>query len=288
MGRDPDPTHYAALGLRPGATASEVRDAYRELAKQFHPDRNPGDPAAKARFQQISDSYALLRGARRPAAGSLPARPRAPRPGTVGTVTTVADLQRGSALWVRPDGILVAPDRTVRLRPSTPGSMYPSVDNTVRVDCRADGFHVFMPPQPSMRWPLSAAADTGGLAVAALWVGDRQEDHGATAPRMPLRLLGGTIAEMTVDERGWASMEALTVDPVGHWFVDGAEPLHAEPHPATPLRVMRDAVGYWVHSELPPHRWTPGEQPQPSRRVVVAGAILGGIDVTGDPGTATA
>ncbi|KAG1705070.1 hypothetical protein DVH05_005094 [Phytophthora capsici] len=47
---------YNTLGLTRGASAQEVKKAYRKLALQFHPDKNP-DPAATAKFQQLSAAY---------------------------------------------------------------------------------------------------------------------------------------------------------------------------------------------------------------------------------------
>jgi len=52
--------YYTLMGLRPEATEEEVRKAYRRLALQWHPDRNPGDPRAAERFREISEAYAVL------------------------------------------------------------------------------------------------------------------------------------------------------------------------------------------------------------------------------------
>ena len=52
----PTPT----LGLSRSATAEDVRSAYRKLAKQYHPDMNPGDKAAEARFKAVSSANDLL------------------------------------------------------------------------------------------------------------------------------------------------------------------------------------------------------------------------------------
>ena len=51
---------YIVLGVRHGASDSEIRRAYRRLARQFHPDINPGDRAAAVRFRQILDAYETL------------------------------------------------------------------------------------------------------------------------------------------------------------------------------------------------------------------------------------
>ncbi|MBV8337877.1 MAG: J domain-containing protein [Alphaproteobacteria bacterium] len=53
-------TPYEVLGVKPDASADEIRKSYRKLAKQFHPDLNPGKPEAEARFKSISAAYDLL------------------------------------------------------------------------------------------------------------------------------------------------------------------------------------------------------------------------------------
>jgi DnaJ-class molecular chaperone len=54
------PTPYEVLGVDRNASADEIRKVYRQLAKAFHPDLNPGKPAAEARFKAISAAYDLL------------------------------------------------------------------------------------------------------------------------------------------------------------------------------------------------------------------------------------
>lgn len=51
---------YAAIGVEPTASQAKIRDAYREMAAKFHPDRNPGDPVAAKKFQEITDAYSVL------------------------------------------------------------------------------------------------------------------------------------------------------------------------------------------------------------------------------------
>jgi DnaJ-class molecular chaperone len=53
-------TPYQVLGVAPGAGADDIRKAYRKLAKQFHPDLNPGKPEAEARFKSVSAAYDIL------------------------------------------------------------------------------------------------------------------------------------------------------------------------------------------------------------------------------------
>ena len=52
--------HGAGLDLRPDATNAEIKRNFRKLAKQFHPDRNPGNADAEERFKLINESYEQL------------------------------------------------------------------------------------------------------------------------------------------------------------------------------------------------------------------------------------
>src|SRR5512142_39109 len=51
---------YAVLGIKPTASPEEIKRAYRRLARRYHPDINPGDPAAEQRYQQIALAYETL------------------------------------------------------------------------------------------------------------------------------------------------------------------------------------------------------------------------------------
>jgi DnaJ-class molecular chaperone len=55
-----DKDYYRIMEVTPGATEDELRRAYRRLALQWHPDRNPGRPQAAERFKEISEAYAVL------------------------------------------------------------------------------------------------------------------------------------------------------------------------------------------------------------------------------------
>ena len=52
--------YYEVLGVKKNATDEELKKAYRKLAKQNHPDLNPGDKAAEARFKEINEAYEVL------------------------------------------------------------------------------------------------------------------------------------------------------------------------------------------------------------------------------------
>ncbi|PRZ32751.1 molecular chaperone DnaJ [Antricoccus suffuscus] len=57
--------YYAALGVSKDASTSEIKKAYRKLASQSHPDKNPGDAAAETRFKEVSEAYDVLGNAKR-------------------------------------------------------------------------------------------------------------------------------------------------------------------------------------------------------------------------------
>ena len=58
LGSEPD--YWAVLGLEPGASAAELKRAFRQQARRWHPDLNPGDPTAEEHFKSINAAYAVL------------------------------------------------------------------------------------------------------------------------------------------------------------------------------------------------------------------------------------
>ena len=56
----PKRDYYDTLGVNKGASLDEIKRAFRKIALASHPDRNPGDAAAEARFKEATEAYAVL------------------------------------------------------------------------------------------------------------------------------------------------------------------------------------------------------------------------------------
>src|SRR5262245_38422560 len=52
--------YYSTLGVPKTASESEIKKAYRKLARKYHPDLNPGDKSAEANFKQVNEAHEVL------------------------------------------------------------------------------------------------------------------------------------------------------------------------------------------------------------------------------------
>ena len=52
--------YYEILGVKKGASDKEIKQAYRKLARKYHPDVNPSDQSAEAKFKEINAAYEVL------------------------------------------------------------------------------------------------------------------------------------------------------------------------------------------------------------------------------------
>jgi len=80
--------YYEILGVSRDATDGDLKKAYRQLALQYHPDRNPGDAKAEERFKEISEAYSVLSDPEK--------RAHYDRFGTAGVAVDVSDLGFGT------------------------------------------------------------------------------------------------------------------------------------------------------------------------------------------------
>ena len=93
------PDYYALLGVEPDATTAQIKKAYRKLARLHHPDTNPGDPQAAARFRDITEAYDTLTDPNRREAYDR-TRPR-PRPTRGSKLTEPGPGSRTASLLVQ-------------------------------------------------------------------------------------------------------------------------------------------------------------------------------------------
>jgi molecular chaperone DnaJ len=82
--------YYEVLGVNRNATEQELKSAYRKLALQYHPDRNPGDHSAEEKFKEINEAYGVLSNAE--------SRSRYDRFGHAGVGSSAS-----SGAWAAPD-----------------------------------------------------------------------------------------------------------------------------------------------------------------------------------------
>ena len=52
--------YYEVLGIGTGASQDEIKKAYRKMAKQYHPDVNPGNAEAEQKFKEVNEAYSVL------------------------------------------------------------------------------------------------------------------------------------------------------------------------------------------------------------------------------------
>ena len=106
--------YYKALGVPKDATGDEIKKAYRKLAREHHPDTNPGDAEAEERFKEISEAYDVLvrrpsgarsttrRGALFGAGGFRRPAPGGRRPAAAASASTSATCSAGRRPGRRP------------------------------------------------------------------------------------------------------------------------------------------------------------------------------------------
>lgn len=291
---------YRLLDVPVGVADEALRQAFKTLARRAHPDINPHDPGAEARFKRIQAAFfaiskwplsrqAMARSAaspatapaHRPAAPPRPAAPRAtPRPRREPRLVW---MEPGAILWVSEAALLVAPDRTCTLDPAAAVSLSETRERTVAVTRLVDGYEVRLHDRPESRWSISTRRD--GLAVSSLTIGGRAQRasgrHQASGgAHLPHELLGSSVADVPLGARRFTVLSALRINRDGEVWLDRTESVCNEPTFTTPVRVELFADGYHVHSDIPYPRWPRGQlDAQDGRWLEVTAADLGGTVV---------
>jgi hypothetical protein len=104
---------YRTLGLKPGASRDEVRQAHRDLVQVWHPDRFAGNERLREKadrnVQRINEAFALLRDVDLPAGMSV-----GPVRASIGVILDLGDLVQGTATYQRPRApVRRGPRRTI-------------------------------------------------------------------------------------------------------------------------------------------------------------------------------
>lgn len=186
----PPPDYYAILGVSPAATDDEIRVAYRDLARRFHPDRNPGDPVAAERFAMVQAAYEALRdpesrsmydrirGAAAPTAEPPPTGPRE----LVPTPVPLTPFERFARAFPPPPPAAPAPPpRRPRPRPGEEEAFWMTAFGLPPPEIVGERFQAFPAPAPPPPPPPRApAAPPAPARARAPW-------EGRTGPTEPPR-----------------------------------------------------------------------------------------------------
>ncbi|RMH61413.1 MAG: J domain-containing protein [Bacteroidetes bacterium] len=97
--------YYKVLGLSEDASEAEIKKAYRKLARQYHPDRNPDNPEAEERFKEVQEAYDVLGDAQRRA--EYDRQRKDPFAGSPFSGFSGAGREGGARFYRAPDGTYV-------------------------------------------------------------------------------------------------------------------------------------------------------------------------------------
>ena len=161
--------YYQILGISETATAEEIKKAYRTIAKENHPDRNPGNTTAEEKFKSASEAYETL---------SDPAKRK-----------KYDQLRR---LGATGGGGFGFGNRTSR-RSSTRGPVYTAPDDVTLDDDYADFMRTYGTPAQQQRYERSRSESTssGGFGGIEDLLGDlfgsrgKEKESGSAAPGEP-------------------------------------------------------------------------------------------------------
>jgi DnaJ domain len=242
------PDYYGLLGVPDDATTAQIKKAYRKLARQHHPDTNPGDTAAADRFKAITEAYEVLTdparrqaydATRPPVASTTITTPGPDGPAISGIVRVLEDIWR--TIRARhtelPAVVIIIASGTERKQPvwghHAPGRW--QVANEERTEIMISGEGLRRTPQDVLGTLLHEAAHA---LAAARGIKDTSRQHRYHNTRYK------TLAE----ELGIN----LAFDPTIGWSITSVPDATAETY-ADQLAALQSAMTLWrTDEELTP------------------------------------
>ena len=156
--------YYELLGVARDVSGSDLKKAYRKLAVKYHPDKNPGDDAAEAKFKEISEAYDILKDEEKRAAYDRYGH-AAFKQGGMGRAGGGAEYGSPGA-GPEVASSMAALSRTLRLttwpvaRPDQPSPISGPAGLRARVGFRPNSPHcaagIRIEPPPSVAWAIGA------------------------------------------------------------------------------------------------------------------------------------
>jgi len=245
---------YALLGLDVGASASDVKKAYRKLALENHPDITGGDHQREARFKQATHAYERIVRAplstvvtlQNPAQATTHVWPNfgyTPAP-----PLQLSTLLRGDLVWIAADAIHVGLDGHCYIDPVARLRQYETSVSAICVDVDSHGYRITFPNTLRATWSTEDVPI--GLAVTKVRIvppGDTNKVRPAEYDRMPPQLIS-TILMRAPQGVVYVAPDAISVRE-SSVAIDLDAAFSTTPSHRAPVRISRHGLEWFVRTE---------------------------------------
>jgi hypothetical protein len=244
---------YELLGLQVGASADDVKKAYRRLALENHPDITGGDQRREARFKEGTHAYERI--VRAPLSIVVTPESYAHAPTRVWpTVNYTASpiqlstLSRGEQVWIAPDAIHVGLDGHCYIDPVASLRRYETSASAICVDLDSQGYRITFPSTLRATW--STEDIPVGLEVATVRIVPpvtATKVRAAEYDRMPPQLIS-TILLRAHEGHVYVPTDAILVSESSVTIDLDSAFSHTPSHRA-PVRISRHGTEWFVRTE---------------------------------------
>jgi hypothetical protein len=271
---------YALLGLRVGASASDVKKAYRKLALENHPDITGGDHQREARFKEAT--YAYERIVRAPLSvvvdpenyGQGPTQLWRGFTHSASPPLQLSTLSRGDQVWIAPDAIHVGLDGHCYIDPVARLRQYETSVSAICVDVDSQGYRITFPNTLRATWSTEDVPI--GLEVATVRIvppGDTHKFRPAEYRRMPPQLIS-TILLRAPEDDVYVPPDAILVSE-SSVKIDLDSAFSNTPSHRAPVRIHRRGAEWFVRTEGRLSDWLQRRNKLGSNTVVADAAQIG-------------